>query len=310
MKSKQDDAKLIAEAYAQVEPLEVQEEMLGALAAGAGAAARGLGTAARATGRALASEPAKKIYRGAGKAVKTAAETAGGAALGAAGGAAAGVSKAVGGIAQGAIEGTVGAVQGAVDGATGGIGAAARGAGENLAGGFASDEEGDHDAPKGGIRPMEREELKAKIDQALAKGHIDSGDAAQIIQSHEADVEDAEHAAPEEVDMSENPAPESLEVSKEVEEPDAVAIVVPSSQPSIEGERVNHEDDSEMQMAKAELYKLEQYSFKLSQMLDHLPSLEGWTASKITKAADYLGSVYHKLDYDLNGGKDAAEDGE
>ena len=54
-------------------------------------------------------------------------------------------------------------------------------------------------------------------------------------------------------------------------------------------------------MAKAELYKLEKYSFKLGQMLDHLPALEGWTASKITKAADYLSSVYHKLDYDLHG---------
>ena len=39
-------------------------------------------------------------------------------------------------------------------------------------------------------------------------------------------------------------------------------------------------------------------------MLDHLPALEGWTASKITKAADYLSSVYHKLDYDLHGDDD------
>ncbi len=117
-------------------------------------------------------------------------------------------------------------------------------------------------------------------------------------------IEDAEHAAPEEVDMSENPAPESLEVSKEIEEPEvpaSLAIVAPSIQPSVEAERVNHEDDSEMQMAKAELYKLEKYSFKLQQMLDHVPALEGWTASKITKAADYLSSVYHKLDYDLHG---------
>ena len=126
--------------------------------------------------------------------------------------------------------------------------------------------------------------------------------------------EDAEHAAPVEVDMSENPAPESLEVKREEEPevPAAIAIEVPSIQPAVEAERINHEDDSEMQMAKAELYKLEKYSFKLGQMLDHLPALEGWTAAKITKAADYLSSVYHKLDYDLHGEEDqhASEDHE
>ena len=114
-----------------------------------------------------------------------------------------------------------------------------------------------------------------------------------------AGIEDAEHAAPEEVDMSQNPEPASLEVSKEVEEP---AIDVPSiTVGPVMPEPMNHQDRSEMEMAKAELYKLEKYSFKLGQMLDLLPSLEGWTASKITKAADYLSSVYHKLDYDLNG---------
>ena len=304
MKSKLNDAELIAEAYANVE---VQEEMLGALAGGIGSAARGVG-------RALTSEPAKKIYKGAGKVAKKAAETVGGAALGAASGAAGGAAKAVSGIAQGAIEGTVGAVQGAVDGATGGIGKAASGAGENIAGSFAGDEEGDfpaadHDAPKGGIgsRSMDREELKARLGKAKSEGGIDSSDANDIMRMHD-NNEDAEHDAPIEVDMSVNPAPESLEISKEVEEPDhepCAAMDVPSITVGAEmPEPMNHQDRSEMEMAKAELYKLEKYSFKLGQMLDHLPALEGWTASKITKAADYLSSVYHKLDYDLNGDDD------
>ena len=304
MKSKLNDAELIAEAYANVE---VQEEMLGALAGGIGSAARGVG-------RALTSEPAKKIYKGAGKVAKKAAETVGGAALGAASGAAGGAAKAVSGIAQGAIEGTVGAVQGAVDGATGGIGSAARGAGENIAGSFAGDEEGDfpaadHDAPKGGIgsRSMDREELKARLGKAKSEGGIDNSDANDIMRMHD-NNEDAEHDAPIEVDMSVNPAPESLEISKEVEEPDhepCAAMDVPSITVGAEmPEPMNHQDRSEMEMAKAELYKLEKYSFKLGQMLDHLPALEGWTASKITKAADYLSSVYHKLDYDLNGDDD------
>ena len=47
-----------------------------------------------------------------------------------------------------------------------------------------------------------------------------------------------------------------------------------------------------VKMALAELYKIEKYAFKLwSYDEDHKPALEGWTAAKITKAADYLGSV-------------------
>ena len=295
MKSKLNDAELIAEAYSKVEPLEVQEEMLGALAAGAGAAARGLGTAARATGKALVSEPAKKIYKGAGKAVKKTAETVGGAAIGAAGGAAGGIAKAAAGVAQGAIEGTVGAVQGAVDGATGGIGKAATGAGENIAGAMASDEETDgKDSSKDSTS-----KLQARVNKSKEAGDIDSSDAASIMHMHNRSSEDAEHATPEEVDMSKNPEPESLELSKEVEEP-CTAIVAPSIQPSVEAERVNHHDDSEVKMALAELYKIEKYAFALGLMMKETNALEGWTAAKITKAADYLGSVFHKLDYDFH----------
>ena len=52
----------------------------------------------------------------------------------------------------------------------------------------------DHDAPKGGIgsRSMDRKELKDKIAKAKAKGHIDSGDAAQIMRQHDSD-EDGKH---------------------------------------------------------------------------------------------------------------------
>ena len=60
-------------------------------------------------------------------------------------------------------------------------------------------------------------------------------------------------------------------------------------------------DESEMHMAKADLHKLAEYSVKLSELLDSVEALEGWTASKITKAADYISSVYHWLDYEQNG---------
>ena len=59
-------------------------------------------------------------------------------------------------------------------------------------------------------------------------------------------------------------------------------------------------DPSEIHMAKSQLRKAAEYAAKLSEMIDTLPSLEGWTASKITKASDYLSSVYHWLEYETS----------
>ena len=338
MKSKKDDAKLIAEAYAQVEPL---EEGLGALAGGIGRAAMGAG---RAIKKAATSDTTKKIVRGAGKlAADVAAETGrvaaevGGEGIRAAG-------KAVGAVADKAVDAADKGLSklagnsedgehkkpdadgdgvpdwadkkpGKDDHAEDGEGSIAdadmklrnsRFHELEMAKAKAGKEDGeddfpaaDHDAPEGGIGSRAMDELKAKVAKAKAEGGIDSSDAAQIMRSHE----DAEHAAPIEVDMSQNPAPESLEVSADVdvEEEPEVAIVAPSIQPSVEEEpRVNHHDDSEVKMALAELYKIEKYAFALGLMMKETNALEGWTAAKITKAADYLGSVFHKLDYDFH----------
>ena len=60
------------------------------------------------------------------------------------------------------------------------------------------------------------------------------------------------------------------------------------------------EKDHEVQMARAELYKLAKYAIKLHDMLKGISEaegLEGWVQSKITKSADMIGSVYHHLDY-------------
>jgi hypothetical protein len=60
------------------------------------------------------------------------------------------------------------------------------------------------------------------------------------------------------------------------------------------------EKDHEVQMARAELYKLAKYAIKLHEMLKGISEregLEGWVQSKITKSADMIGSVYHHLDY-------------
>ena len=65
------------------------------------------------------------------------------------------------------------------------------------------------------------------------------------------------------------------------------------------------EHDHEVQMARADLYKLAKYSIKLHEMLKTVSEqegLEGWQQAKITKAADYISSVYHNLDYDMKFG--------
>ena len=62
------------------------------------------------------------------------------------------------------------------------------------------------------------------------------------------------------------------------------------------------ERDHEVQMARADLYKLAKYAIKLHDMLkgvSEAEGIEGWQQAKITKAADYISSVYHALDYDM-----------
>ena len=70
------------------------------------------------------------------------------------------------------------------------------------------------------------------------------------------------------------------------------------------------ERDHEVQMARADLYKIAKYAIKLHDMMKNITEadgLEGWQQAKITKAADYIGSVYHNLDYDLKFSEDVTE---
>ena len=155
----------------------------------------------------------------------------------------------------------------------------------------------EHEGIKKAEEKGEKEEPKKKFPRPETQADL----AAKMSEP----TEDAEHEAPVEVDMSQNPDPKSLEVVK-VEEPVEEPVEAPAIHPDIEEEpRVNHHDDSEMKMALSELYKIEKYAFSLSLMLQEMPALEGWTAAKITKAADYLGSVFHKLDYDFASGEHA-----
>ena len=61
------------------------------------------------------------------------------------------------------------------------------------------------------------------------------------------------------------------------------------------------ERDHEVQMARSDLYKTANYAIKLHSILKGISEeqgLDGWMQAKITKAADYLSSVFHALEYD------------
>jgi hypothetical protein len=59
------------------------------------------------------------------------------------------------------------------------------------------------------------------------------------------------------------------------------------------------EEEQQGKMAKADLYKLASYSHKLFKSLNDDDELEAWVQAKITKAADYIASVFHYLEYEM-----------
>jgi hypothetical protein len=69
--------------------------------------------------------------------------------------------------------------------------------------------------------------------------------------------------------------------------------------------------DHEVQMARADLYRAAEYAVALHKMLRHVPdnaNLEGWVQAKIVKAADYLASVKHYMEYEMVSGNDIIVD--
>ena len=57
-------------------------------------------------------------------------------------------------------------------------------------------------------------------------------------------------------------------------------------------QKENNEVDDEGNMAKGELRMIVSRAQELISMLDDNTQLEGWVQSKITKAEDYINSVY------------------
>ena len=65
--------------------------------------------------------------------------------------------------------------------------------------------------------------------------------------------------------------------------------------------------DEEGDMAKRQLTHINQYSQQLMNMIDDNEQLESWVQSKITKAADYISTVKHYLEYEM--GKNMGDEG-
>jgi hypothetical protein len=56
--------------------------------------------------------------------------------------------------------------------------------------------------------------------------------------------------------------------------------------------------DYEGSMAKSQMLKMRDYANKLCDMVEDESQLEAWVQAKITKASDYMSSVYHYLQYE------------
>jgi len=70
------------------------------------------------------------------------------------------------------------------------------------------------------------------------------------------------------------------------------------------------EIDKEGAMAKRQLHDMEQYSRELGQMLTDTTQLESWVQAKLTKAADYLKTVKHYVEYGMEEGAYDSVEGE
>ena len=61
--------------------------------------------------------------------------------------------------------------------------------------------------------------------------------------------------------------------------------------------QMHHQSHDESDMAKSQLHRASEYAAELEHMIHDGEELEAWVQAKITKAADYLSSVKHYLQY-------------
>jgi hypothetical protein len=83
-----------------------------------------------------------------------------------------------------------------------------------------------------------------------------------------------------------------------VGKPVIMAVDIPADEFEYSTDEENEEVDlDEVELACAALYKLGEYAPKLLEIIKDDQRLDGWVASKITLASDYISEVYHRLDY-------------
>ena len=71
---------------------------------------------------------------------------------------------------------------------------------------------------------------------------------------------------------------------------------------SMAAEQQMDEMDDEGAFAKRQLYDMEKYARELGEMLTDSTQLESWVQAKLTKAADYLKTVKHYVEYGMEEG--------
>lgn len=82
-----------------------------------------------------------------------------------------------------------------------------------------------------------------------------------------------------------------------------------SSEDDSDHDEHHHEVDAEeVEMAISDLDKLTELSHKLLHMLEDEQSLEGWVAAKITKATDYISSVFDYMNDESDEGCGCSDD--
>ncbi len=78
--------------------------------------------------------------------------------------------------------------------------------------------------------------------------------------------------------------------------------MIPSDAMGMQNGMVNGEIDKEGRMAKRQLSDIADYSQELMEMLQDETQLEAWVQAKLTKAADYMKTVKHYVEYGMEEG--------
>jgi hypothetical protein len=86
-------------------------------------------------------------------------------------------------------------------------------------------------------------------------------------------------------------------IFKEADVPQDTQLALPEPPEQTANFLGNDNMDYEGGMAKSQMLKMKNYAKALCDMIDDETQLEAWVQAKLTKASDYMSSVYHYLDY-------------